>query len=170
VPTEDVIAISTDEGEGGSSTTDAEDHLSPDSASAPGAEVKPKYERSGLQPEVAERIHNDLGRLMLSEKTYRESELTLAGLADLLDVHPNNLSQVINSYENKNFYDYINQLRVEDFKHIVHLPKNRQFTLLSLAFEAGFNSKTAFNRNFKKVTGLSPSAYLKEERIELAET
>ena len=169
IPAENTPAPSPEEGEGGSSTSDADDGLPPDSASEPGTPVKLKYERSGLLPEIAEKIHADLNRMMSREKSYRESELTLAGLADLLNIHPHTLSQVINTYEHKNFYDYINQLRVEEFKHIVHLPKNRQFTLLSLAFEAGFNSKTAFNRNFKKVTGLSPSAYLKEEAIELAE-
>ncbi|HEY0680226.1 MAG TPA: helix-turn-helix domain-containing protein, partial [Chitinophagaceae bacterium] len=129
--------------------------------------VKVKYEKSGLQKEAAERIHRELDRLMLSEKIFKKEELSLAQLAEMLDVHPNNLSQVINTYENKNFYDYINTLRVEEFKTLVLLPENDRFTILSLAFECGFNSKTAFNRNFKKITGLSPSEYLKEMNVHL---
>lgn len=149
------------------------DHIEADSigdetASLAG-ESKQKYERSTLPQEQADKIHHGLIDLMQTEKSYKESELTLAGLANRLSVHPHKLSQVINTYENKNFYDYVNLLRIEEFKHIVHLPKNRQFTLLSLAYEAGFNSKTAFNRNFKKITGQSPSDYLKAANIQLAE-
>ena len=128
---------------------------------------RPRYERSGLQKELADKIHQDLEQLVQSEKIFKKEELSLAELAQLLGVHPNYLSQVINSYEHKSFYDYINTLRVEEFKSQVLLPENSRYTLLSLAFECGFNSKTAFNRNFKKITGLSPSEYLKEVNVQL---
>lgn len=127
-----------------------------------------KYESSGLQKETAGKIHQQLVNLMQKEKVFKEAELSLADLAKRLEVHPNNLSQVINSYENKNFYDYINSLRIEEFKRIVNLPDNKQYTLLSLAFECGFNAKTSFNRNFKKITGQSPSEYLKKANIQIA--
>ena len=128
---------------------------------------RPRYERSGLQKELADKIHQDLEQLVQSEKVFKKEELSLAQLARLLGIHPNYLSQVINSYEHKSFYDYINTLRVEEFKTQVLLPENSRYTLLSLAFECGFNSKTAFNRNFKKITGLSPSEYLKEVNVTL---
>ena len=104
---------------------------------------------------------------MTQEKIFTESELTLGALAKTLDVHPNHLSQVINSYDGKNFYDYINYHRVEEFKRLAPLPDNRNYTLLSLAYECGFNSKTSFNRNFKKATGVSPSEYLQQQNISL---
>jgi AraC-like DNA-binding protein len=88
-------------------------------------------------------------------------------LAQSLNVHPNNLSQVINTFEGKTFFDYVNQKRIEEFKRIVSLPENQKFTLLALAHDCGFNSKTSFNRNFKNCTGLSPSEYLREAKIEL---
>lgn len=122
---------------------------------------KIKYEKSGLGSTELLAIHKNLTDLMENEKLYKNAELTLAELSQKLNVHPNILSQVINSAEQKNFYDYINHQRVEEFKRTVILPENQKFTLLSLAFECGFNSKTAFNRNFRKVTGLSPSEYLK---------
>nr|WP_315148953.1 helix-turn-helix domain-containing protein [uncultured Flavobacterium sp.] len=122
---------------------------------------KIKYEKSGLNSTELQTIRKNLILVMQEEKLYKNSELTLAELSKRLNVHPNVLSQVINSAEQKNFYDYINHQRVEEFKKIILLPENQKFTLLSLAFECGFNSKTAFNRNFKKVTGLSPSEYLK---------
>ena len=131
------------------------------------ASVRTKYEKSGLQKEAAEKIHSDLTRLMTVQKLFRQEELSLAQLASQLGVHPNNLSQVINTYEKKSFYDYINSLRIEEFKSLALLPANSRYTLLSLALECGFNSKTSFNRNFKKITGKSPSAYLKEMDVHL---
>ncbi|PLX12240.1 MAG: hypothetical protein C0597_13735 [Marinilabiliales bacterium] len=53
----------------------------------------------------------------------------------------------------------MNQYRIEEFKRLASSPKNHQFTLLSLAYECGFNSKSSFNRYFKKSTGVTPSQY-----------
>ena len=104
---------------------------------------------------------------MTEKKIYTEPELTLNSLAKLLEVHPNHLSQVINSIEGKNFYDFINFYRIEEFKRLVIRPESKNYTLLSLAYECGFNSKTSFNRNFKKSTGLSPSEFLQHQQIVL---
>ncbi len=122
---------------------------------------KIKYEKSSLTTSELQVIHQKLTQIMEDEKLYKNPDLTLADLSQKLNIHSNVLSQVINSAEEKNFYDYINLQRVEEFKKQILLPENQKFTLLSVAFECGFNSKTAFNRNFKKATGLSPSEYLK---------
>ena len=131
-------------------------------------DTKRKYQKSSLTAAEAGRIYNQLHQLMLKEKLFKDPELNLGQLAGNLNVHSNVLSQVINSFENKTFYDYINGLRIEEFKTLVADPQSSQYTLLSLAFECGFNSKTAFNRNFKKTTGLSPSEYLNQLKINLA--
>lgn len=130
--------------------------------------AKVKYKKSSLSREDAENIHERLKKIMQEEQFYKNSELTLGDLAEKLSVHPNILSQVINSCEHKSFYDYINDLRIEAFKNLIVQPDSKKYTLLSLAFECGFNSKTAFNRNFKKVTGLSPTEYLEQSKIELS--
>jgi AraC-like DNA-binding protein len=122
---------------------------------------KKKYAKSGLNEDTANVLHQQLKNLMETERLFIEPELTLTDLATRLDVHPNYLSQVINELEGVNFYDYINTLRVEEFKNLVLLPQNQKYTLLALAYDCGFNSKTAFNRFFKKATDLSPSEYLK---------
>lgn len=122
-----------------------------------------KYEKSTLTDESATNIHQDLIRIMQSEQLYKNPDLTLDELSEALSVLPNHLSQVINSLENKTFYDYINQLRVNEFIGLISKVDNKKYTLLSLAFECGFNSKSSFNRNFKKVTGLTPSEYLKQK-------
>jgi AraC-like DNA-binding protein len=121
-----------------------------------------KYQKSGLSADTSETLHRDLTQLMTAEKYFRESELSLADLAKRLNTQPNYLSQVINEREGKNFYDYINTLRVEEFIRRAGSPDSRKYTLLGLAQECGFNSKSSFNRYFKKVTGKSPSQFNNE--------
>lgn len=125
------------------------------------AVTKKKYAKSGLNEVAAKDLHLQLQHVMCTGKLFTEPELSLADLAGRLSVHPNYLSQVINEAEGVSFYDYINSLRVEEFKRLVSLPENHKYTLLALAYDCGFNSKSAFNRFFKKETGLSPSAYVK---------
>lgn len=120
-----------------------------------------KYEKSSLTEDEAQKIHIAITKAMKEDFLYKNAELTLTDLAKHINIHPHTVSQVINSVENKIFYDYINEWRVEEFKKIALLPQNRNITLLGLAFECGFNSKSSFNRNFKKITDQSPSDYLK---------
>ncbi len=131
------------------------------------APQKVKYLRSSLSEETAREIQKNLTKAISEDRLYTNPEITLAELAQTIDVHPNNLSQVINTFEGKSFYDYVNHRRIEEFKRIVALPESQRFTLLALALECGFNSKTSFNRNFKNATGLSPSEYLKQTHIQL---
>jgi len=125
----------------------------------------PKYEKTFAGEEAIQEIYKKLVIQMEKEKLYKDPELNLNYVAKLLDVHPNILSQTINFVENKNFYDYINRQRIEEFKRIAVLPENGKFTILSLAFESGFNSKTSFNRNFKKYMDCSPREFLKSQSI-----
>jgi AraC-like DNA-binding protein len=121
---------------------------------------KKKYEKSGLTPAAAGDLRQRLRYLMQDQQLFKEADLSLTDLAERLNVHPNYLSQLINETEGKNFYDYVNSMRVEAFLKMASLPENQRFTLLALAFDCGFNSKSAFNRYFKKTTGMSPSQYL----------
>lgn len=119
-----------------------------------------KYASSGVTGEMSSEIHQRLVQLMQEEKLYTEPDLSLSMLAERIRVHPNYLSQVINEKEGKTFFEYINNLRIEEFKRLAALPENRQYTIMSLAYDCGFNSKSSFNKNFKKVSGQSPSDYL----------
>jgi len=121
---------------------------------------KEKYAKSGLTNEESARLYKQLNNLVRQKNIYKQQELSVSDLAEQLGTHPNYLSQVINECAGRRFYDYINSFRVEEFKKLVTDPKNRQFTMLSLAYECGFNSKSSFNRYFKKVTGLTPSQYV----------
>ncbi|WP_423737360.1 helix-turn-helix domain-containing protein [Chitinophaga caseinilytica] len=126
---------------------------------------KTKYRKTALGDDMLSKIHQQLTGLMESEKLFTDPELNLDDLAARLSVSSNALSQVINSLEQRNFYDYINDLRVREFKRLAVLPENSRLTLLSIAYEAGFNSKTSFNRNFKKATGISPREFCQQEKI-----
>ena len=119
-----------------------------------------KYVKSGLNQETAIEIHELLTLKMNEEQLFTNPELTLIELAQILETHPNNLSQVINTFEGKNFYDYINSKRIELFIKYIALPENKKYTILSIAFDCGFNSKSSFNKYFKKVTNQTPSEYI----------
>ncbi len=96
-----------------------------------------------------------------TKKPYLDPELSLRSLAKQIDMHPNQLSWLINENFGKNFNEFINFYRVETFKQISIDPKKSHITLIGLAYESGFNSKTVFNTYFKKETGLTPKQFLK---------
>ena len=131
--------------------------------------VEPKttgeYKHSGLKEEEALDYHKRLTAIMESQKPYLEPKLSLSTLADYLDVSPNHLSQIINQYEMKNFYDYINEYRVEEFKERALKPENSNYSILAIAYDSGFNSKSSFNQVFKKMVGKTPSQYLNTRKI-----
>lgn len=106
-------------------------------------------------------ILETLQHLMEEEKVYLNASLTLSDLAKPLQIHPNKLSWLVNENLGKNFNEYLNNYRLEAFQKMAVDPSNKNFTLLGLAFESGFNSKSAFNEFFKKSTGLTPRAWLK---------
>ena len=99
-------------------------------------------------------------RVMQNEKLYLNPELTLSELSDKLESHNSLISNVINTQFQKNFNDFVNEFRVNVFKEKIKDPKLQHLTLLAIAFDCGFNSKSTFNRAVKKVTGEMPSAFL----------
>ena len=96
---------------------------------------------------------------MVQNLFYRNAGLTLRGLAEELDLHPNELSRIINTGTGKNFNDFINAYRVKEVMRKIQDPAYGHITLLGIAFDCGFNSKTTFNRTFKQLTGKSPAEY-----------
>ena len=103
---------------------------------------------------------------MRQHKPYLNPSLTIHELATGLKLPPHVLSKVINEGFGQNFFDLINGYRVDEFKQAMAAPQARQYTLLALALEVGFNSKTAFNRAFKKQTDQTPRGYFSGIREE----
>jgi AraC-like DNA-binding protein len=123
-----------------------------------------KYDHSKLNTRDYQAYFNRLKQFMEYQEGYLDPDLTLTGLAQTLSIPRNDLSRIINEKTGKTFNDFINSYRVEKFKKLLNHPENQSETLLSLAFQVGFNSKTPFNAAFKKMTGESPIAYRKKLR------
>jgi AraC-like DNA-binding protein len=99
--------------------------------------------------------------LMETEKPFLEAELSLVRLAQKLKISPHLLSYVINNGFGENFYQLVNRYRIEEAQRLIGDPGMNHLSLLGIAYEVGFNSKTVFNTTFKKVTGQTPSDYKK---------
>ncbi|NQZ79329.1 MAG: AraC family transcriptional regulator, partial [Ekhidna sp.] len=84
------------------------------------------------------------------EKVYRQPKLTLHELSDITGINSRPLSNIINQHYKQSFSDFINQYRVEEVKERLRAKEDEKFTLLAIAIEAGFNSKSSFNHMFKK--------------------
>ena len=124
-----------------------------------------KYKKSGLDAEKTYEISAKMLNLLVDKKIFLDQNLTLFKLAEILKVQPNHLSQVINSTQNQSFFNFINAYRIEAIKEIIDSNRMKNFSLLGIAFECGFNSKASFNRAFKKYTGLTPSEYKKSKEL-----
>ena len=118
-----------------------------------------KYVATKMEGTELQQCCNKVQNFMESNRPYLDSELTLPKLAEDLNVTTHHLSQVINEVHGKNFFNFINKYRVDEVKRKIQDPKYQNYTLLGIAFESGFNSKSAFNRVFKNITGTTPSTY-----------
>lgn len=114
---------------------------------------------SKLKDEDLEQCFCKIDDYFKNERPYLEPDLTLPKLAKNLKVPHHHLSQVINEVYGQNFFDFINKYRVEEVKNKIVDPKFNKYTLLGIAYESGFNSKSAFNRVFKKFTNKTPSEF-----------
>lgn len=122
--------------------------------------LKQKYKNSTLDPEKAEKYLKKLLHLLEEERLYRQENITLVSLAKELNIPPRYLSQIVNERINKNFRDLINRYRIEEAKTLlISPPRNKDYSILEIAFEVGFNSKEVFNRSFKKYTGMTPTQF-----------
>lgn len=120
-----------------------------------------KYEKSTLLPARSDKYLEKLLRVMEDEKPFTDGDLTLQRLAEKLAIPAQHLSQVINERLNQTFSDFINRYRVEEAKRKLLDPKRQHYTVLAIAEEVGFNSKSSFNAVFKKFTNMTPSEFRK---------
>lgn len=118
-----------------------------------------KYQTSSLTESASASIKRRMERLLNEEQVFKENELRLADLATYLDISRHQLSQVINEHYGVNFFELINKYRVEHVKRLLADPSYKHYTVIQIAYEAGFNNKASFNRYFKREIGMTPSAY-----------
>jgi putative ABC transport system permease protein len=107
-----------------------------------------------------------LKKVVKENRYYEDPELSLSLLADKLDLSPHELSRIMNTILKKSFNDFINEYRVADVVQKMQDPAYDRITLLGMAYDSGFNSRTTFHRIFKKVTGKSPAEYKAEHKKE----
>lgn len=123
---------------------------------------KASYSKSGLTDEKIKSIADQLTKHMEIEKPFLNEDLDLPLLAEQSGISQPHLSQVINQQLKMNFYDFVNRYRVEEAKKKLSSSEFSHLSILGIAFECGFKSKSSFNRYFKKYTGSAPSAFKKK--------
>jgi AraC-like DNA-binding protein len=125
-----------------------------------------KQYQSAMDKEELEIYKEKLGQLMEKEEPYLNQRLSIGEVAEMIKTNVHTLSRVINEGYQKNFYDFINHYRIQKFIQLANHEKFKHLTFLAIAMEVGFSSKSAFNRAFKKTTGVTPSEYFQDSKRE----
>jgi len=121
-------------------------------------------DKEDQEPSMSTKAEEHLTRvdqLLSADKIYRDPDLSMTKLADLSGLSNSYLSQILNQLQGQNFFDYVNSFRIDEVKQHIQDPKYAHYTILGIAEEAGFKSKSTFNAVFKKKTGMTPSQYKK---------
>ncbi|MBK1898001.1 helix-turn-helix domain-containing protein [Chryseobacterium paridis] len=128
-------------------------------------EMESNEEQIGKKKLISDQEFDILKRrlisLMETEKPYLDGDLNLLKLSDLIQINAHQLSYLLNNGFNENFFHFVNKYRVEHAKTILLNTSYQKLSMVGIAFESGFNSKTAFNTIFKKMTEMTPSEFKK---------
>ena len=118
-----------------------------------------KYAKSGLRKEQAEEYLTRLLNFMDEEKPYLDGDMTIHHLSQKTGIPRHYITEVLNEKYGRNFFTFVNEYRVKEVISRINDPKYQHYTILAIAFDAGFNSKSTFNTIFKAYTGKTPSEY-----------
>lgn len=118
-----------------------------------------KYIKSGLKDDQAQAYLEKLIRFVEEKKPYLDRDLSIQNLSEMTGIPRHHITQVLNEKHGKNFFTFINEYRVREVILKFGILKNNNFTILAIAYDSGFNSKTTFNSIFKSQTGMTPSEY-----------
>lgn len=132
----------------------------------PPAPGQQKYERSSLPEPYVERNLAKLLALMEQDRPYLRNDLQLTDLSEMLGISRHHVTQLLNQRLGKTFHAFINAYRVEEACRRLSSPSYREYSVLGIALEVGFSSKTSFNRVFKQHTQLTPSQYARLHMVE----
>jgi YesN/AraC family two-component response regulator len=120
---------------------------------------------SAINDEAKERILNDLDMLMKKEKVFSQPQLSLSGLAEMLETNTTYLSKVINEHFNTNFSTYLNNFRIREAQKMFANKQHKSMTLEGIAQSVGFHSRSSFNAAFRKFSGITPTLFIKNLHI-----
>ncbi|PHI20257.1 AraC family transcriptional regulator [Lewinellaceae bacterium SD302] len=121
-----------------------------------------KYATSKFSTKDLDRLKEELDDIMERQKPYLNQKLLKAELAELMGISNPELARLLNEKIGMNFFQYVNYYRIREFIELAESERGKQLTFFGLAQEAGFNSKTTFNKSFRQLMGSSPSEYLKK--------
>ncbi len=127
------------------------------------ASANHKYKASNLSPSEVESTIQSLNRLMMEQQLFKNQKLQVGEVATQLGISRQQLSEILNVHMGIRFQDFLNQHRVEAFIECLQQERYQNYTLLGIATEVGFSSKSSFNSTFKKLKGVTPSQYRKRE-------
>lgn len=120
-----------------------------------------KKEQKKINPE--NKYYHQFIHLLKEEKIYRDKQLSLNSVAERLEITPIYLSNIINQQGELPFATLVNKYRIQEVKTLIQQGQHQKFNILSIAYQAGFNSKSSFNSNFKNQTQQTPSEYIKSQ-------
>jgi len=129
-----------------------------------------KYIHSTLSQEECHVMMTKITSIIEKERAYLNPEYRLNDLANSCNTSVHKVSQVINQIEGISFSDFINRYRIEEAKKILISEKYKTHTIIAIAHEVGFKSKTAFYNAFNRVSEISPSTYIKENKFKYRQT
>ena len=118
-----------------------------------------KYQKSSLDEATKEIILKGIEQQMKVEKYFKSSTASLSGLAKSINESSHHVSQVINEKLNQSFFEMLASYRVEEAKAILKTELGKKLTIEEIAEQVGYNSKSAFNTAFKKITSQTPSEF-----------
>jgi AraC-like DNA-binding protein len=118
-----------------------------------------KYKNPRLTPEQTAGELSKMQAYFLEEKPYLDSEFTIYMLSEQMNMSRHIITEVLNTGAGKNFYQFVNEYRVEEVKQLLKDPRYRKYSIDAIGFECGFKSKSSFYAVFKKSTGLTPTQY-----------
>lgn len=121
-----------------------------------------KYRKSGINEQDSVAKWNQIVTLMESDTVFTDSSFTLGKLSDLISLHPNYVSQVINQNTGKTFFDLITKYRLQKAREMLRSHEKSHYSIEAIAYESGFKSRSSFYTRFKKEFNTTPSAYRSE--------
>ncbi|QKX03423.1 helix-turn-helix transcriptional regulator [Aquimarina sp. TRL1] len=120
-----------------------------------------KYKKSGLTQSYSLELKAKLLILLDEEKVFKQNNITLQKLSEMLGTNRHNTSQIINEHFNLNFFELMNTYRIREAKIILRSEGYKNINIIDVAYEVGFNNKVTFNKSFKKYNHITPSEYMK---------
>jgi YesN/AraC family two-component response regulator len=120
-----------------------------------------KYRKSSLTEQGKQKILKNILSELETKEYFTDNLASLSELARKIGESPHHVSQVINEKLNKSFFELLAQYRVEKAKKIITEDKGNKLTVEEISEMVGYNSKTAFNNAFRKLSGKTPSEFRK---------